>query len=131
METFGQRLRRLRKAAGLPQEEVAARLRLPTTAISRMEKGTRDVTFAEAQALAQVFQIDLGSLAGEPDEGLGRTLRRLVLTCSVEGRHDTIALLRGLADALEASQPSGPGCHAGDPRGRRSPPAGGAAPRCA
>jgi transcriptional regulator with XRE-family HTH domain len=109
METFGQRLRGFRKAAGLHQEELAARVGLPTTAISKIEKGTRDVTLAEAQALARVLQMDLATLAGGPEEGLGSTLHRLVLACSVEGRHDAIGLLRGLADALEASLPEAPG----------------------
>src|SRR5437016_10131729 len=109
METFGQRLRGFRKASGLHQEELAARVGLPTTAISKIEKGTRDVTLAEAQALARVLHMDLGTLAGGPEEGLGSTLHRLVLACSVESRHDTISLLRGLADALEATLPDAPG----------------------
>jgi transcriptional regulator with XRE-family HTH domain len=109
METFGQRLRGFRKAAGLHQEELAACVGLPTTAISKIEKGTRDVTLAEAQALAQVLHMDLDTLAGGPEEGLGSTLHRLVMACSVEGRHDAIGLLRGLADALEASLPDAPG----------------------
>ena len=109
METFGQRLRRFRKAYGLHQEELAVRLGLPTTAISKIEKGTRDVTLAEAQALARILHMDLGNLAGEPEEGLGSTIHRLVMACSVEGRHDAMGLLRGLADAIEASLPAAPG----------------------
>ena len=109
METFGQRLRGFRKTSGLHQEELAARVGLPTTAISKIENGTRDVTLAEAQALARVLHIDLDTLAGGPEEGLGSTLHRLVLACSVESRHDTIGLLRGLADVLEASLPDAPG----------------------
>ena len=118
METFGQRLRGFRKAAGLLQEELAARVGLPTTAISKIENGTRDVTLAEAQALARVLHMDLDTLAGGPEEGLGSILHRLVLACSVEGRHDAIGLLRGLADALEATLPDAPGrdpvAHGGD-----------------
>jgi transcriptional regulator with XRE-family HTH domain len=109
MEIFGQRLRGFRKAAGLHQEELAACVGLPTTAISKIEKGTRDITLAEAQALARSLHIDLGTLAGEPAEDLGSTLYRLVTACSVEGRHAAINLLRGLADALEASLPDAPG----------------------
>src|SRR6266487_1340085 len=109
METFGQRLRGFRKASGLHQEELATHVGLPTTAISKIENGTRDVTLAEAQALARVLQMDLDTLAGGPEEGLGSTLHRLVLACSVEGRHEAIGLLRGLADALEASLPDAPG----------------------
>src|SRR5205809_2537993 len=109
METFGQRLRGFRKAYGLHQEELAVRLGLPTTAISKIEKGTRDVTLAEAQALARILQMDLSTLAGEPEEGLGSTLHKLVMACSVEGRHDALHLLRGLADAIEASLPGAPG----------------------
>ena len=109
METFGQRLRRFRKASGLRQEELAVRLGLPITAISKMENGTRDVTLAEAQALARILHMDLDTLVGEPEEGLGNTLHRLVMACSAEGRHDAIRLLRGLADVLEASLPGAPG----------------------
>jgi transcriptional regulator with XRE-family HTH domain len=109
METFGQRLRGFRKASGLHQEELAAHVGLPTTAISKIENGTRDVTLVEAQALARVLHMELGTLAGGPEEGLGSTLHRLVLACSVESRQDTIGLLRGLADVLEASLPDTPG----------------------
>jgi len=109
METFGQRLRGFRKAYGLHQEELAVRLGLPTTAISKIENGTRDVTLAEAQALARILHMDLSTLTGEPEEGLGSTLHRLVMACSVEGRHDAISLLRGLAEAIEASLPDAPG----------------------
>ena len=109
METFGQRLREFRKASGLHQEELAAHVGLPTTAISKIENGTRDVTLAEAQALARVLHMELGTLAGGPEEGLGSTLHRLVLACSAESRQDTIGLLRGLADVLEASLPDTPG----------------------
>jgi len=110
MDTFGQRLRGFRKASGLHQEELAARVGLPTTAISKIENGTRDVTLAEAQALARVLHMDLDTLAGAQEEGrLGSTLHRLVLACSVEGRHDAIDLLRGLADALEATLPDASG----------------------
>src|SRR5215813_12600773 len=108
METFGQRLRGFRKASVLHQEELAAHVGLPTTAISKIENGTRDVTLAEAQALARVLSMDLDTLAGGPEEGLGSILHRLVLACSVEGRHDASRLLRGLADALEASLPEAP-----------------------
>src|ERR1043166_20079 len=110
METFGQRLRGFRKASGLHQEELAARVGLPTTAISKIENGTRDVTLAEAQAFSRVLHMDLGTLAGGPEEGLGSTLHRLVLACSVEGRHEAISLLRGLADAPGASLPDAREC---------------------
>ena len=50
MDAFGQRLRGFRKASGLLQEERAARIGLPATAMSKIEKETRDVTLAEASA---------------------------------------------------------------------------------
>src|SRR5436305_11844770 len=83
----------------------------PVTASMTNPRTTRlcDHPRAEAQALARVLHMDLGTLAGGPEEGLGSTLHRLVLACSVESRHDTIGLLRGLADALEASLPDAPG----------------------
>ncbi len=110
-EAFGPRLRELRKAVGLPQEEVAAHLGLPATAISKIENGTRDITLAEAWKLAQVLHVDLATLAGAPADGMDVTLQRLVMSCTVEGRRDTIHLLRRLADMLETSLPAAPGHH--------------------
>ena len=58
METFGQRLREFRKALASTRRRLAAHVGLPTTAISKIENGTRDVTLAEAQALARVLHIE-------------------------------------------------------------------------
>ena len=55
---FGQRLRRLREAAGWSQEELAERARISTDAVSALERGTRTRPYpATVRALAAAFQL--------------------------------------------------------------------------
>lgn len=63
-----QRLRDAREMRGLTQGEVAARLSLasPTT-ISHYESGKRGVDVETLRALAGVYAVSIGWLAGDPD----------------------------------------------------------------
>ena len=57
--TFGERLHALREAAGLSQEELAARASLSTDAISSLERGTRTHPYpATVRALADALDLD-------------------------------------------------------------------------
>lgn len=55
---LGRNLRRLRLAAGLSQEELAARARLHRTYVSSVERGNRNVSLENIFALAAALDAD-------------------------------------------------------------------------
>jgi DNA-binding CsgD family transcriptional regulator/transcriptional regulator with XRE-family HTH domain len=63
-ETFGERLRRYRVAAGLSQEELAERAGLSAHGISDLERGARNRPYSDTvQRLALALQLDQGATA--------------------------------------------------------------------
>ena len=59
---LGGRVRALREAHNLTQQELAARLNINRPAVVQMEKGKRKICTEEALQLAEVFGITLGAL---------------------------------------------------------------------
>lgn len=64
MMTFGERLKNLRKEAGLTQDELANRTHLSQTAISNWEAGNRIPSIDYAIILAKYFFVTLDYLCG-------------------------------------------------------------------
>src|SRR5262249_28056166 len=68
-EHFGARLRELREAAGLTQQELASRAGVQWETISRWERGAREPSWSNVLALAGVLGVDCTTFnvpAGEP-----------------------------------------------------------------
>ena len=64
-EKIGHRIKQIRCAKGLSQEELARRVDLSRTAITKIESGSQDVRFAELKKLADALNISLGYLVEE------------------------------------------------------------------
>ena len=64
---MGERLREARRYIGLNQEEVAALLKVPRTAVSEIESGQRRLEALELKRLAEAYQQSVGYLTGEDD----------------------------------------------------------------
>ena len=62
------RLKEAREYCGFTQEEAAAHLRVPRTAISLMENGARRVGALELQRLAKLYQTTMEKLTGHDQE---------------------------------------------------------------
>lgn len=65
---FGERLRRLRKEAGLTQEELAARAGISVDFLSLVERGINAPSFENVEKLANALQVlvrDLFDFEGE------------------------------------------------------------------
>jgi transcriptional regulator with XRE-family HTH domain len=67
-ERFGRNLKRLRLAAGLSQEELAARAGLHRTYVSSVERGNRNVSLENIFALAAGLKCDPRELLAPCDE---------------------------------------------------------------
>ena len=67
-EIFAVRLKALRLAAALSQEELGEKVALSKQAINDMEKCRRLTTLDKAYALADYFEISLDYLVGRSDE---------------------------------------------------------------
>ena len=52
-------LKKARVAAGLKQEEVAAKLKKPQSYISKIERGERRIDIAELHALAKIYKKEI------------------------------------------------------------------------
>jgi transcriptional regulator with XRE-family HTH domain len=59
---IGQALGLRRRDAGLTQAVVAERLGRPKSWIAKLERGQRSLLFSEAIALAELYDVELGSL---------------------------------------------------------------------
>lgn len=62
---LGERLRNARKYLGLKQEEVAAHLNIPRTALSDIESGQRRVEALELARLAKLYHQPVSYFTGE------------------------------------------------------------------
>ncbi len=71
---IAERLRTARKMAGLSQGQVARELGLHRPSVSETEAGRRRVSVEELGRLAELYQVDIGWLAGE-DRGDGQQER--------------------------------------------------------
>ncbi len=64
-KNIGHRIKLIRCAKGLSQEELARRVDLPRTAITKIESGSQDVRFKELEKLSEALGISLGNLVEE------------------------------------------------------------------
>lgn len=62
---LGDRLREARKYLGLKQEEVAAYLKIPRTALTDIENGQRRVEAIELTRLARLYRQSVAYFTGE------------------------------------------------------------------
>ena len=61
-KTFGNRIRKLRKDAGLTQEQFAERVGLDTQHLCKMENGIHFPKVKNLLSIAEVFQVDISDL---------------------------------------------------------------------
>ena len=67
-KSLGERLREAREYLGLKQDEVAAYLKLPRTALTGIETGQRKVEAIELTRLARLYRQSIGYLTGEEEQ---------------------------------------------------------------
>ncbi len=123
---LGRRLARLRDAAGLTQRELARRMELTQSALSRIESGQRRLSAAQVSQLARILAIDPGVLL-EADPGDADGLYAEEMSGSSQSPRepwDETGVRRGNARSARADGARG---RAKGARGRAASPAGPAA----
>jgi len=91
------RLRRLRKSAGLSQEEVAAAMGQVRSVVSAIENGRRKVSGSEVRRLARIYEVDAGWLLTGEDPGGGGPLAKAVRQLSLEEVRELVRYAEFLA----------------------------------
>ena len=66
MKNFPVMLRTLRKQAKMTQPDLAERLGISRSAVSMYESGSREPNFAMLRQIAELFNVDMNTLSGEP-----------------------------------------------------------------
>ncbi len=126
---LGRRLARLRDAAGLTQRELARRMDLTQSALSRIESGQRRLSAAQVSQLARILAIDPGVLLeSDPTDAAGpyaaETIQSSQSSQSSQGPSEQAGAPRSSARSLRAD---GARARADGPRGRAKSPRGSAA----
>ncbi|MEE2001989.1 MULTISPECIES: helix-turn-helix domain-containing protein [Alkalimonas] len=67
LQQFGLRIKQLRQAQGISQEELGARAQLDRTYISGIERGKRNVSFKNIVLIADALQISVAELFNVPE----------------------------------------------------------------
>lgn len=67
-EAFGGRLRELREAAGLTQQQLAERANVSARAVAQWEQGSREPGWSSILALAQALDVTCEAFTREPAE---------------------------------------------------------------
>ncbi|AHF87920.1 transcriptional regulator (plasmid) [Rhizobium leguminosarum bv. trifolii WSM1689] len=105
---LGERLREAREYIGYSQDEVAAFLRVPRTAVTNMESGTRKVEALELSRLAELYRKSVGyfmenDTAGDTLPPDVAHLARQAAKLSVKDREE----LGRFAEFLKSRSPDG------------------------
>jgi transcriptional regulator with XRE-family HTH domain len=98
------RLKEAREYLGLSQQEVAAALSLPRTAVSMMESGQRRVDSLELKALAKLYQRPMSFFTGEGEAALGSDVAMLAKQVAKLSEQDRSELLRFSEFLMQRSQ---------------------------
>ncbi len=99
--SLGERIKALRRRAGLSQEQVAEQVGVSRQAVAKWEAGQSAPSTENLRKLAQVLQVGLEELAGEPaaacgpdQTGLGRSIRTCLQSAlSVAGAYLLLFIL--------------------------------------
>lgn len=66
LQRFGARVRELRSAKGLTQEELADASGLDRSYVGSLERGERNVSLRNIEKIAKALDVPIGSLFGSP-----------------------------------------------------------------
>jgi transcriptional regulator with XRE-family HTH domain len=99
--TIGQRVRQARRRLGLSQAQLATRINVSRTVISRLEHGQHNLAYAEILTLASVLDLTVWELLNlSLPHGLVN-VGALIAACSREGREAFLQILIELTEIVK------------------------------
>lgn len=98
------RLKEAREYLGLSQQEVAAAVDLPRSAISMIENGQRGVDTVELKSFARLYQRPVGYLTGEEEPKYALDVEMLAKQVSQLSNDDRDELMRFSEFLMQRSQ---------------------------
>lgn len=84
--------------AGLSQSELATRTGMPLSNLGRVEKGTRSLTVAELETIAEIVKVPAGEMAEEAVDLYGGVDK---LMSEAQGTNDELATKRAQKEAAQ------------------------------
>ena len=104
---IGGRIRSAREYRGFSQEDVAAAVRIPRSAVSLIESGERRVDSVELTRLAKLFDCSVGHFTGEerpipPSDPSIDVVARLAASLSDEDRREVMRFAEFLSSRRKA-----------------------------
>jgi transcriptional regulator with XRE-family HTH domain len=100
------RLKEAREYLGISQQDVAAVLSIPRTAVSMMENGQRGVDSIELKSLAKLYQRPVAFFTGEEELPIGADVALLAKQVAKLSEQDRSELLRFTEFLVQRSQSS-------------------------
>lgn len=82
------KIRELRKAAGLTQEQLSARLNVKRATLARYEAGTIDPPTSQLQAIASALGVSVGRLLGQETERIIIPVQELIADWSAVDKEE-------------------------------------------
>ena len=98
-ESLGMRIRRARKAAGMPQADLAEKLGISTSFLGHIERGTRKASLDTLVKMANELGVSLDSLAAD---SLDSQLRDSGISYSRQQKLALREAVKTLAENLDA-----------------------------
>jgi transcriptional regulator with XRE-family HTH domain len=68
--SVNEKIKQIRQAKGLTQDEVAAKLKMSNNGYGDIERGATDIKLSRLQQLAELFEITLADIIGLSDKGI-------------------------------------------------------------
>ncbi|WP_251713404.1 helix-turn-helix domain-containing protein [Lactococcus ileimucosae] len=101
---FSERLKTLRKEAGLTQVEISQKLGLRQSAYSKYERGTGKPLNANLEKLASIFDVSVSYLLGETDVRSSSDFMERMANLSETQQEDVLKFLQKQEDTTSAHQ---------------------------
>lgn len=102
---LGQRLKNAREYRGFSQEDVAACLSIPRSAVSLIESGDRKIDALELSKIAKLFDCSIDELTDEPQQNVNAASIEMVARLAAKLSEEDRAEVLRFAQFLTARKP--------------------------
>ena len=103
---IGQRVRKIRKAKGLSQENLAEMLDISVTHMSHIETGNTKMSFGLVDKIAEILGVSLDYLAHDKekeDNSYAKQISDMIVTCSDANKRVIFDTIKAMVDSFEVN----------------------------